>query len=81
MEQMYIFTHTTVQDFLDVVNSGYNYVFEGEIINEIPSYYIIVTLGLRSGAMIQKCEREQEQSRDDDPDYVEHTNTLRVYRV
>ena len=81
IEQMYIFTHTTVQDFLDVVNSGYNYVFEGEIINEIPSYYIMVTLGLRSGSIIKKCEREQEQCRDDDPDYVEHTNTLRVYRV
>ena len=38
MEQMYIFTHTTAQDFLDVVHSGYNYVFKGKIINEIPSY-------------------------------------------
>ena len=81
MEQMYIFTHTTVQDFLDVVHSGYNYVFEGEIINEIPYYYFMVTLGLRSGAIIERREKQQEQTRNDDPDYVERINTPRVYRV
>ena len=58
MEIVYIFTHTT-----DVVHNEYNYVFEGEIINEIPNYYFMVTLGFRSREIIKRRERQVEQTR------------------
>ena len=80
LQQIYIFTHTTVQDFLDVVNNKFDYIFEGEIINEIPKYYFMVSLGLHSGSLITKTIRKPEESTRDDEEYVEH-NMPREYQV
>ena len=66
-----------MQEFLDIIdiNRTYEYVFEGEVINDIPPYYFMITLGLESGAMIEM--REQKPDKDDmrDPDYTEDTTT------
>ena len=71
---VYIFTHTTVQDFLDIVDARYDYIYEGEIINEIPKWYFMVTLGLQGGSMItrQIPKQEEENSRDDE-EYIDET--------
>ena len=82
---VYIFEHTTVQEFLDIIdmNRTYEYVFEGEVINDIPPYYFMITLGLQSGAIIEM--REQEPDEDDmrDPEYTERTPQRgpKIYRV
>ena len=79
-QEIYIFTHTTVQDFLDLLDNEFNYTFEGEIINEIPSYYFMVSLGVHSGSLITKTvKKTDDNARDDDEDYVEHKP--REYRV
>ena len=72
--------HTTVQDFLDVVDTKYNYIFEEEVINEIPSYYFMVTLGLRNGSVITKEIQKPEENARDDEEYFEE-NVPREYRV
>ena len=71
VQEVYIFTHTTVQDFLDIVDERYNYIFEGEIINEIPKSYFMITLGLQSGSFVQKEIPKQEENSRDDEEYVE----------
>ena len=59
VEIIYIFEHTTVQEFLEILNKEkqYEYLFKGEIINEIPPYYFMVTLGLENGAIIGRRDR------------------------
>ena len=63
--------HTTVQDFLDVVDTKYNYIFEGEVINDIPNYYIMITFGLRNGSIITKEIKKPEENVRDDEEYFE----------
>ena len=80
IQQIYIFTHTTVQDFLDLVNNKFDYIFEGEIINKIPNHYFMVSLGLHSGSLITKTIKQPEENTRDDEEYVEH-EMPREYRV
>ena len=80
LQELYIFTHTTVQDFLDVVDDRFDYIYEGEVINEIPKSYFMITLGLHSGSIIEKTIPKPEENTRDDEEYVEH-NMPREYRV
>ena len=80
LQQIYIFTHTTVQDFLDVVDDRFDYIFEGEINNEIPKSYFMITLGLHSGSLIEKTIPKPEENTWDDEEYVER-NMPREYQV
>ena len=59
IEIVYIFEHTTVQEFLDILDRARTYecLFEEEIINKIPQYYFMITLGLKSGTVIGRKER------------------------
>ena len=69
-----------MQDFLDVVNDRFDYIYEGEVINEIPKSYFMITLGLHSGSIIEKTIPKPEENTRDDEEYVEH-NMPREYRV
>ena len=79
---IYIFEHTTVQEFLDLIdiNRKHEYVFEGEVINEIPPYYFMITLGFISGSIIEMRTHTPHEDDMRDPDYTER-ETPRVYRV
>ena len=80
---VYIFEHTTVQDFLDIIDitRQYEYVFEGEVINEIPAYYFMITLGLDTNPIIIKREKQPPMEDRNDPDYRQRETAPRVYRV
>ena len=76
IKTIYIFEETTVAQFLDLLDQDrdYNYIFEKEIINEIPGYYILSTLGVQHGSIIKKTGRQNFDDDESDPDWEDNPN-------
>ena len=74
---VYIFEHTTVQEFLDIIDitRKYEYIFEVDVINEIPAYYLMITLGLERNPIIIKREKQPPMEDRNDPDYRQRERT------